>query len=179
MKALIVVDMLNEFIHGNEEQMLIQPEDVETLVSKCKEAIDLAHEKSIPVVYSNLILTKDNPIIRITGECVMKGTNGAEVIPELAPTKEDIVSEKSGYDGFWKSNLENTLKKLNIKEVYLIGTQTDCCIRETGVTAAHMGFDVFVIDDCCKTSTENKHKTAIEFFEAAIGKTIKLEDVNW
>ncbi len=179
MKALIVVDLLNEFIHGDDEQRLIREKDKKEFISKCKEVIDLAHKKNIPVIYSNLALTKDNLLLNVTGECAMKGTEGAKIIPELNVLGKDHIAEKGGYDGFWKSDLEKLLKKLSVKEVYLIGTQTDCCVRETGVTAAHLGFDVFVIEDCCKTKTDVRQKTAIEFFESAVGKVVKLKDVNW
>ncbi len=178
MKALIVVDMLNDFIHSDENR-LIPKTDVKDFINKCRQAIDLAHKKKIQVIYSNLVLTRNNPILKITGECAMKGAQGAQIIPELELIKGDKVSEKGGYDGFWKSGLEGMLKTLRIKDLYIIGTQTDCCVRETGVTAAHLGFNVTLIQDCCKTQDENRHKTAAEFFESAVGKVVQLKDVDW
>lgn len=179
MKVLIVVDMLNDFIYGDGENRLIQKDDVKEFVSKCKQAIELARKRKVPVIFSNLALTKNNPITKITGECAMKGTAGAEVITALKPLKGDYISEKGGYDGFWKSNLESLLKRLKVKNVYLIGTQTDCCVRETGATAAHLGFNVFAIQDCCASKTENRHTTALEFFRSSIGKVVKLKEVDW
>lgn len=65
MKALIVIDMLNDFIHSDQNR-LIPKTDVNNFIKKCSEAIDLAHKKKIQVIYSNLVLTRNNPIVKNT-----------------------------------------------------------------------------------------------------------------
>lgn len=111
-KALIIIDMLYEFIYGNEEQRLINPNQIKKLISNIKKVIDVAHKKTIPVIYSNLALSKSDAITKVIGDCCIKGTKGAEIIPELQPTKKDYVSEKRGYDGFFKSNLLKIVAQL-------------------------------------------------------------------
>ncbi|MCL5442489.1 MAG: cysteine hydrolase, partial [Candidatus Marsarchaeota archaeon] len=109
----------------------------------------------------------------------MKGTKGAQTIAELEPTSKDYALEKRGYDGFWKSGLDELLKKLNISDIYLTGQQTDCCVRETGVTAAQIGFNVFVIEDCCFTRGWLRQEVAIRFMKACVGKIINSDDLKW
>ncbi len=179
MKALIVVDMLNELIYGNDEQRLIDVSQRDRLVSNIKKIAELARKKSVPIIYSNLALRKSDQIIKLIGECCMKGSRGAEVIPELKPAKKDFVSEKKGYDGFFGSNLEKILKKLKVKEIYLAGTQTDCCVRETGVGAVHRGFKVSIIEDCCATNRPLGHEAALSFARGCIGDVIKSKDLKW
>src|SRR3989344_2603197 len=176
MKALIVVDMLNEFIYGSGEQRLIDESQRAELVSNIKKVVQLARKKKIPVIYSNLALRKNDKIIGVIGECAMKGTNGAQVISELKPENGDYVSEKRGYDGFFGSNLEKILKKLKVKEVYLVGTQTDCCVRETGVGAVHLGFKVFIIEDCCATNRQLGQEAALGFARGGIGEVVKSDE---
>lgn len=179
MKALLVIDMVNEYIYG--KRPLIPIEDREKLISNIKKLIDLAHEKNIPVIYVNSAFIKDDPILKVIGHRpqAMKGTERAQIISELKPTKKDHIVEKSGYDGFWKSDLENILKKLNITDIYLTGEQTDCCIRETGVTAAHLGFNVFVIEDCCSTNRELGQEAAIKFMRTCVGKIVNSKNLKW
>jgi nicotinamidase-related amidase len=178
MKALLVTDMIKEYIYG--EKPLIPTEDREKLISNIRKVIDLAHEKNIPVIYINSAFTKDDQILKVIGHRpqAMKGTKGAQIIPELKPVKKDYIIEKRGFDGFWKSDLEDLLKKLKITDIYLTGEQTDCCIRETGVTAAHLGFNVFIIEDCCSTNRELGQEAAIRFMRC-VGKIIKSDDLNW
>lgn len=179
MDALLVMDMVNEYIYG--EKPLIPIEDREKLIKSIRKAIDLAHEKAVPVIYINSAFIEGDPILKIIGHRpqAMKGTKGAQTIAELKPTGKDYVLEKRGYDGFWKSGLDELLKKLNISDIYLTGQQTDCCVRETGVTAAQMGFNVFIIEDCCSTSRELGQEAAIRSMKACVGKIINSDDLKW
>jgi len=179
MKALLVMDMVKEYIYG--EQPLIPIEEREELISNIRKVINLAHEKDMPVIYVNSAFTEDDPILKVIGHRpqAMKGTEGAQIIPELKLTEKDHILEKRGYDGFWKSGLEDLLKKLNINDIYLTGQQTDCCIRETGVTAAHLDFNVFIIEDCCSTNRELGQETAIRFMRTCVGKIINSDDLGW
>ncbi len=179
MDALLVMDMVNEYIYG--EKPLIPIEDREKLIKNIRKAIDLAHEKAVPVIYVNSAFIEGDPVLKIIGHRpqAMKGTKGAQTIAELEPTSKDYALEKRGYDGFWKSGLDELLKKLNISDIYLTGQQTDCCVRETGVTAAQIGFNVFVIEDCCFTRGWLRQEVAIRFMKACVGKIINSDDLKW
>ncbi len=179
MKALLVADMVNEYIYG--EKPLINIGKKYQLISNIKHVIDLAHQKNIPVIYINSAFRKIDPIMKVIGHRhqAMKGTKGAEVIPELKPLSQDSVLEKRGYDGFWKSGLKKKLKELKIQDIYLAGEQTDCCVRETGATAAQLGYNVFIIEDCCDTNRELGQESAIRFMKACVGKIIDSKNLGW
>ena len=179
MKALVVVDMLNDYIHREDKQNIVQKTEIKEFVSKCKEGLDMARNKKIQVVYSNMAMTNDNPVMKFTGKLAMKNTEGALVVPELEPSRGDYISEKAGYDGFWRSDLESILKMLRIKDVYIMGVQTDNQIRETAVTAAHLGFNVTLIEECCKAKNDLKQKTAYEFVKSSVGKVTPLSGLDW
>ena len=179
MKALLVVDMLNDYIHREDKQNIVQKTEIKEFVSKCKEALEMARKKKVQVIYSNMVMTKDNPVIKFTGQLAMRATEGALIIPELEPAKGDYISEKAGYDGFWRSDLESILKMLRIRDVYLMGVQTDTQLRETGVTAAHLGFNVTLIEECSKAQNELKQKAAIDFFKSSVGKVTPLGTLDW
>jgi nicotinamidase-related amidase len=112
--------------------------------------------------------------VKIVGEHAMKGTKGAQIIPELKPAQKDKVVAKISYDGFYKTRLEKILKQLKVNTVFLTGIQTDCCVRETAVSAAYRGFNVYIIEDCCQSKRPGGHKTAIHFMKTCVGKVIKL-----
>jgi len=86
--AVIVIDMLNEFVHGKRDEILIWPAQKKKLIPNIHTLIDIAHRKGVPVVYSNCFHTKTHPCVKIVGEHAMRGTKGAQIIPELKPTKK-------------------------------------------------------------------------------------------
>lgn len=176
-KALLILDMVNGYVYG--EKPLVRVEKRTELIENIRRVVKVARLKKVPVIYVNSAFRKSDPILRVIGQRsqAIEGTKESEVIPELIPKKEDFVVEKRGYDGFWKSNLEKLLKKLKVEEIFLCGEQTDCCVRETAVTAAHLGYKVFVIEDCCDTSRELGHETALKFVKSCAGMVINSKDL--
>lgn len=108
----------------------------------------------------------------------MKKATDANIISELSPLKKDIVLYKKGFDGFWKSGLYELLKKMKIKQLYLTGCQTDCCVRETAVTGAHLGYDIYVISDCCEANREFGQIAAMRFFGICTRAVITTNELN-
>ena|SRR3989344_5733431 len=178
MKALLVMDMVKEYIYG--KRPLININKRNKLISSIKRIIDLAHKKKIPIIYISSAFKKNDPILKIIGlrPQAIDGKTGTRIIEQLKPRKNDFVLKKRGYDGFWKSNLNSLLRKLKVKEIYLVGQQTDCCIRETGVTAAHLGYEVYIIEDCCDTNRELGQESAIRFMKTCVGKVISSKNLN-
>jgi nicotinamidase-related amidase len=177
MKALLVMDMIRLYIYG--EKPLIPVANRKNLITKIRTAIDWAHDSHVPVIYVNTAFHEDDPILKIIGHRAQAilGHKDTQVIQELTPVSDDKMLEKRGYDGFWKSGLEALLKKMKVSEVYLCGQQTDCCIRETGVTAAHLGYKVTILEDCCDTSRELGQASALRFMKTCVGQVINSDSL--
>ena len=173
------MDMVKVYIYG--ERPLIPVERRKKLISNIRRVINLAHERGIPVIYINTAFRKSDPILNVIGyrPHAMKGAKDAGIIKELKPSKGDYILEKRSYDGFWKTKLEILLKKLKVDEIYLMGQQTDCCIMITGVTAAHLGYKVFVIEDCCQTKKDEWQKFAINFINGCVGKIVSSNSLEF
>lgn len=178
-KVLIILDMLNAYIYDSKP--LIPIETRETIITNIKKVIALARKKGVPIIYIKTGLKKTDPIYKLINyrTQAMEGTKEAEIIDELKPKKKDYILTKRGYDGFWKSGLEKLLIKLKNKEIFLTGCQTDCCVRETAVTAAHLGYDVYVLEDCCQTSREFGQIAALRFLRNCTRGIINSTDLNW
>ena len=69
---------------------------------------------------------------------------GAEVVDALKTDPSDIIIKKKTYSGFFNTNLEETLKSLNVDEVYLVGVATNICVHYTAADAVLRGFKVYV-----------------------------------
>jgi nicotinamidase-related amidase len=180
-KVLLVMDMVNGYLYG--PRPLVSKERRRTLINNIKRTINLAHKRHIPVIYVNSAFEKSSPMLKVIGYYPqpMKGTKEAQLIPALKPGSKDRIVEKTTYDGFWRSDLQKLLKKLKVKDVYLAGQQTDCCIRETGVTAAQLGYKVYIIKDCCDSAREEgvAHNSAIRFMSTCVGEIVDSKKLNW
>ena len=71
-----------------------------------------------------------------------KRTKGAEIINELSPEEGDFIIYKTRFSGFYKTDLEILLKKLNIKELYLTGVCTSIYVMDTAADAFYRGFKI-------------------------------------
>lgn len=84
--------------------------------------------------------------------CV-QGSRGAEFHENLElPIGTSIVRKGSdpavdAYSGFLDSTLEEQLKRIEIKRVFVGGLATDYCVLNTVLDARALGFDVLLIED--------------------------------
>jgi nicotinamidase-related amidase len=149
MKALLVIDMLNDFYTG----VLANKEQAEKIVPAIRRLIEHARaNEDWVLVYSNDAHLPKDAEIRIWGPHAMQGTPGAEVIPELAPAggPREIVSPKRFYGAFDETGLDEQLKQRGVTEVVITGQHTHCCVRHSSYGAFIRSYEVTVpVDAVC------------------------------
>ena len=80
MRALIIIDMLNDFVDGQ----LANPK-AQAIIEPLQRLLAQAREQGWVVVFSNDAHQPGDPEMRVWGEHAMAVTPGAEVIPQLEP----------------------------------------------------------------------------------------------
>ena len=90
MRALIIVDMLNDFVDGK----LANPK-AQAIIGPLQRLLARARDEGWVVVFSNDAHQPDDPELRVWGEHAMAGTREAEVIAQLAPREGEIVSPEN------------------------------------------------------------------------------------
>ena len=124
MKALIIVDMLNDFVDGS----LANPRAQE-IVAPLSRLLGHAREDGWVVVFSNDAHKPGDPELKVWGEHAMAGTPGAQVIPQLAPRDGEIISDKQHYGAFDETGLAEQLRERGVDEVVITGQHTHICVR--------------------------------------------------
>lgn len=168
MKALIVVDMLNDFVTGslhNEARAM-------AIVPSIRRLIDHARANSDWLtVYANDAHRADDRIVGIRGRHAMAGTHGAAVIDALAPIGADreIVVAKRYYGAFDGTDLEDTLFDYDVADVILVGQHTQCGIRQTAYGAFLAGYGIFVPTDAVCALPGIDQAAALDDLEAQYG----------
>jgi len=161
-KAVLVIDMLNGFAHPKGSLYCKTAEEV---VPKIREVLDAARLYSVPIFYLNDAHEESDRELQIWGPHAMKGTWEAQVLAELAPRSESEIVEKRWYSGFTETGLDERLKKLGVRAVYITGMHTNICDRHTSYDAFKSGYDVIVISDATGTFTPEEHKTGLNYLK--------------
>lgn len=157
-KALIIVDMLCDFI---EEGAPMEVPAGRWIVENIAGEIRYAREKGRPIIFICQSHEKDDPDFDARPHYAVKGTPGAEVIEALEPQAGDQVVLKTGYSGFFRTNLEKILDELDIDEVFITGVTTNTCVLYTAMDAVQRGFGVIVPGPCVAALTEEDHDFAL------------------
>jgi len=155
-KALLIIDMINDFIHPNGK----------LYCGDCKEIIKnikiLGNSKKIDdVIFVCDSHKEDDRELKLFIPHAMKGTWGSKIFKELKDSCP-LVSifhrvNKSSYSGFLDTVLEEVLNDLRIDELILVGVLTDICIAHTCYDAYLRGYKITVISDATKSFLEKEH----------------------
>ena len=109
MDALIVDDILNDFVYGK-----LKTKRAVKIIPNAKKLISAARRAKVPLIYVCDAHLLGDPEIKLWGPHAMKGTRGAKVVNELMPKRNDFVLEKRVYSSFHETGLDLLLRDLNV-----------------------------------------------------------------
>ena len=130
--ALIVVDMQNGVVTGNYKR--------DTVVGNIGWLVEKAREEDILVVW-----------IQDSGETRAIGSHDWKIVPELNPIDLEPRVDKKYGDSFEDTDLETVLSSLKVGRLFVVGAQTDACIRSTLHGAFVRGYDTTLVSDAHTT----------------------------
>jgi len=162
--AVLVIDMLNDFVTGS-----LKCERAIPIVPSIRELLDAARSRGVPVMYLDDSHRPTDFELNRWSPHAMRGTPGAEVIPELKPGSADHVVPKTTYSGFYATDLDDILRSLYGKQgantLILTGLHTDCCVRHTAADAFFRGYEVVVAEDGVQAFSEPQHRVGLQYLQ--------------
>lgn len=169
--ALLVIDMLNDFVL---EGAPLEVPETRKVMPAIRREIDEARRKGIPIIYVCDAHEKDDKEFSRFGwpPHAVKGTEGAKVVKELEPQKDDIVIEKKTYSGFYNTTLDDTLKRLGVDSIRLTGCVTHICIMFTASDAVLRGYNVTVVKDGVAGLSPEDHEAGLRVMKNVLGVKI-------
>lgn len=163
MRALVVIDMLNDFIAGT-----IANPRAKRIVPAIRDLIDKARtDPDWVVVYANDAHLPHDFELKVWGEHAMAGTDGAAVLAELQPAASDFVIPKRTYSAFYDTGLDSLLRQFEVDTVILTGQHTNMCVRHTAADAFFRGYRVVVPRDAVEALTDDDHQSGLAYLEMA------------
>ncbi len=171
MRALIIVDMLNDFVDGK----LANPK-AQAIVEPLQRLLAHAREDGWVVVFSNDAHEPGDPELRVWGEHAMAGTPEAQVIPQLEPRDGEIVSPKRHYGAFELTGLDEQLRERGVDEVVITGQHTHICVRHSSYGALVHGYRIAIPRDAVCGFEGVHEEEALAYLEMAYGAEITTVD---
>ena len=133
--ALLVVDVQHCVVEKAHER--------DPVVAKIASLVEKARLKGVPVVW-----------VQHSDEQLARGSNDWRIVSELAPGEAEPLVEKNYGDSFEDTRLESVLSGLGIGRLFVVGAETDACIRSTLHGALVRGYDVTLVSDAHTTNDQ-------------------------
>lgn len=96
---------------------------------------------------------------------------------ELSVEPGDMVINKLSSGAFYTSNLDATLRNMEIKTLFFTGVCTNMCVESTAREAVDRGYNAILVDDACATYKEEWQRNTAEIFQLIYGVTCNTQDV--
>jgi nicotinamidase-related amidase len=175
MQALLVIDMLNDFLTGS-----LKCERAFHIVPNIKTISSLFRDNGLPVIYCNDAHIKGvDKELALWGDHALKGTKGAEVIEDLEPQAEDYIVPKRRYSCFFATDLDMLLRELDVGEVVLTGLHANLCLRHTAADAYFLGYRITMLKDCTEALSQEDYRSGMEYIEKYYGaRVIGISDIK-
>jgi len=130
--ALLVIDVQNGVVGG--------AHDRDAVVANVGSLVEQARQEQVPVVW-----------VQHADDQLAKGSDDWRIVPELAPDDAEPHVEKSYGDAFEDTTLETVLSGLGVGRLFVVGAQTDECVRSTIHGAFVRGYDTTLVSDAHTT----------------------------
>lgn len=196
MKALLIVDVQNDFLSGGAlavsegdqilpviNRLLEHPFDLIVATKDWHPENHGSFAANHPgKVVGDLITLGGTEQVLWPVHCV-QGSPGAEFSPKWSSEKVDKVFYKGidpeidSYSAFFdnghlrETGLGEYLKDEGIDELYVVGLATDYCVKYSALDAKKLGFDVIIITDGCRgveLKSGDTEKALEEMVEAGV-----------
>ena len=167
--ALVVVDMQKDFCYPDGK--LFGGDRVTKIFEKISKAVSSARER-MPVIFTQDWHRKDDPEFRIWPEHCVADTKGSEIIDEIEVKERDYIIKKRRYSAFFGTDLDLTLRELEIERLFFTGVLTNICVLHTAGDAALRGYDVAVIKDCTEALSDYDYEYALRHMESIFNARI-------
>jgi nicotinamidase-related amidase len=187
--ALLIIDMQVDFCgeNGWYDQLGIDRQPFLAIVPPLKSLLKLMRYAGFPIFFTREShrpdLTDLNPTkawrsqqrgigigeLGLQGKILVRGEPGCEMIPDLAPKPGEAIIDKPGASAFYATDLEQLLRRRNIRNLILTGITTDGAVQSTLRDANDRGYECLLLSDCCASDVPAHHAAQIHVLSLSDG----------
>ena len=157
--AFLIIDMQNFFFDRNSHAFVPSAPNIIKRIMSIRERCS---KLNIPVIYTRHVNTPEDAgqMGRWWKDFITPGSRMSEIIEELIEPEMQIL-EKSQYNAFFKTDLEQILRRNNITQLIISGVMTNLCCETTAREAYVRDFDVFFGIDFTASYNRKFHSSTL------------------
>ena len=180
--ALLLIDMQNDFVR---EGKPLRVAGAEAIIPRVRSLLDLFRERRLPVVHVLRVHRPDGSDVEIMRQEIfhrtpfaVEGTEGAEVIGELAPRRGEFTIRKTRMSAFLGTDLDLLLRSIGVDTVVVAGIQTPNCIRTTVFDAMAFNYRTVLVADAVAAQNDEIHRCNVRDMERIGVKILTTGEVE-
>lgn len=159
--ALLLIDMQKESRYG--------VEGVDEVVAAAQGVVAACRTAGIPVVYTRHVNRQDGVGVSVGEVFDSEGlpvyyqaeTDSITIVSALEPQPQDAVIDKHRWSGFYGTSLDLMLRSLGVRELFIGGFTTDCCVLTSVYDAYAHDYRVSLVPDMCAATNTGSHRAAV------------------
>lgn len=157
--ALLVLDMQRYFLEPSSHAYI---PSAGAIIPKINQLIHTYSDQGLPVFYTRHLNTPQNALMMANWwrDLIREGDSAGELSPEL-DYLDGITLEKTQYDAFYKTSLEQMLVHLSVDQLLITGVMTHLCCESTARAGFVRGFEVLVVVDATATYNQQLHLASL------------------
>ncbi len=169
--VLIVVDMLEGFCR--EGYPLFCGEDAVKIIPFVKKKIEEYDAKGLPVIFLADNHEPDDKEFQMFPPHCIKGTNEAEVLPELFnAARKKVLIPKNRFSGFYGTSLQYYVNGFAPELVEVVGVCTNICVFFTVEGLRNRDYSVRVYREGVASFDRDAHNFALRQMEKVLGAEV-------
>jgi maleamate amidohydrolase len=174
--AVLVVDFQRLFTVGP-----LASTGTADALARTRTLLERARAEQVPVFYARVVYDEPDqagPVWSVkspTMRTCLRGTNGVEIDPVVAPQAGDRVIDKRRASAFFKTSLDAELRALGVTTVLLAGTSTSGCVRATAVDGCSLDYRMLVVRECVEDRAGFSEEAALFDLDAKYADVVGLE----
>jgi len=199
--AVIVVDMQNDF--SSERGLFglagVPLAPIHAVVEPIARVLTAARLSGIPIVYIKTgfetetsdvpAALRDHPAQKgtsasigtaveapdgSTSRVMIRGTWNTDVVDELRPAAEDRIVWKTRYSAFFRTDLDDVLTELDVRDLVFTGCTTSVCVDSSVKDAMFRDYNCLVLEDCVAEPIDSDlehtpHEATLRVIETVLG----------
>ncbi len=158
--ALLVVDVQNIMFSVENFPLF----NGETVIDNIAKIINQSRATNIPVIYMQHTLQSG---------IFAEGSESWKIHSKITPLSSETVIKKSKCDSFYNTTLQNELNHHNIKNLIIVGMQSEFCIDTICRRAFSLGYNTILVKDAHSTIDNNvlKAQQIVDHHNTVLGES--------
>jgi len=159
--ALFIIDMQQFFCNPSSHAYF---KDSTKIIPNIQNLMTIYRQQSLPIIFTRYALLRtESPgsMGRWWNDVLYDDDAFSNVIPLLQPLPNDLVIRKTQYSAFFKTDLDQILKKLKVSNILITGVLTHLCCETTARDAFMRNYDVFFVTDATASDKQELHAASL------------------